>query len=140
MRLVVAVVLALAGVAHADAFKPYVGKIVITHEAPPRTAGELPDFLAANVSKDGTYELLGPAPWDMNLVAVLPKDQTGNVTLEFLEQGKPLHTLEVAAKGKLVVAHAQATIAAGFAAHKTYELRITSGKTTLAKAELFLRE
>lgn len=143
MRLVVAVLLALAAVtrgAHADEWKPYVGKIVITKQAPPKTAGELPEFLAANVSKDGTYELIGGTPWDMNLVAVLPKDQTGTLTLEFLDGGKSMHELEVGARGKLVVAHAQATTAAGFAAHKSYELRIMAGKTVLAKAELFLRE
>lgn len=140
MRLAVVALLALVAVAHADEWKPYAGKIVIVKEAPPKTAGELPAWLGANVSKDGTYELLGPAPWDMNLVAVLAKDATGTVTLEFSEGGKPMQTLDVTAKGKLVIAHAQATIAAGFAAHKTYAVKIMSGKTTLAQAQLFLRE
>jgi hypothetical protein len=140
MRLVIALLLAFSALASADPMKPFAGKIVITKEAPPKAAGELADFLAANVSKDGSYELIGGNPWDMNLVAVLPKDATGTVTLEFLDAGKPLQAIDVAAKGKLVIAHAQATTAAGFAAHKTYALRITSGKTVLAKAELFLRE
>ncbi len=140
MKLALALLVAFVAVASADDLKPYYGKIVITKQAPPKTGGELPAYLAENVSKDGTYELIGGSPWDMNLVAVLSKEATGTVTLEFVEGGKPMHTLEVTAKGRLVVAHAQATIAAGFAAHKTYTLRIKLGETVLAKAELFLRE
>jgi len=140
VKLAIALLFAFVAVASADDLKPYYGKIVITKLAPPKTSGEIPAHLAANVSKDGTYELIGGSPWDMNLVAVLSKETTGTVTLEFVEGGKPMQTLEVTAKGRLVMAHAQATVAAGFAAHKTYTLRIKLGENVLAKAELFLRE
>jgi hypothetical protein len=151
VRLAVAILLGLVavvgvggvgGVGAADdqALRAYYGKIVITKTAAPKTAGELPEFLAANASKDGSYELIGGAPWDMNLVAVLAKETSGTVSLEFLDAGKPMHALDVTAKGRLVTVHAQATTAAGFAARKTYSLRIKSGDAVLAKAELTLRD
>jgi hypothetical protein len=144
VKLLAAVLVLLASVALADSdpLRAYYGKIVITKIAPPKTSGELPEHLAANVDKDGMYELIGGSPWDMNLVAVLSKDlgASGAVKLVFMEGDKPMHELDLTAKRRLVIAHAQATTAAGFAAHKTYELRITSGTTVLAKAELRLRD
>ena len=41
---------------------------------------------------------------------------------------------------KIVIAHAEATVAAGFAAHKTYVVRLMSGKTVLAKCEVTLHD
>jgi hypothetical protein len=39
-----------------------------------------------------------------------------------------------------VIAHTEATIAADFAATKTYVVRLMLGKTVLARAELSLRD
>lgn len=141
MKVVVALLL-LFGLAYADdkGLAKFYGQIVVTRDAPPSTAGEMPKFLGENVAKDGHYERLGGAPWDMNLIGVLSKDPGGgNATLVFLEGDKSMQEVEVSVKGRLVIAHVQATKAAGFEPNKPYTLRIKRGDAVLAKAELTLR-
>ena len=48
--------------------------------------------------------------------------------------------MELATTRQVVIGHFKPTKAAGFAAGKTYAVTLVSGKTTLAKAELLLRE
>jgi hypothetical protein len=49
-------------------------------------------------------------------------------------------TMELATTRQVVIGHFKPTMAAGFAAGKTYAVTLVSGKATLAKAELVLRE
>jgi hypothetical protein len=140
---VLLVLLALVAVARADdkALVKFRGQIIVAKDAPPPTAGELPKYLEDNWSKDGHYERLGGAPWEINIVGVLSKD-VGNVTvtLVFSDAGKPVNEVEVTAKGRLVIAHVQATKAAGFEPHKVYVLAIKRGDAVLAKSDLMLRD
>lgn len=46
----------------------------------------------------------------------------------------------LAGNRKLLLAQAEATIAAGFAASKTYVVRLMAGKKQLARSELTLRD
>ena len=147
MRLVAAifVLFALASTARAgDPLKPYVGRIVISPETPPTAASELPAYLAANAVKTNEYDLIKGPPWPMHLVGVIPKDVTKPLTLVITDKSDktqtPLLSTEVSSKQRIMVAHTEATIAAGFAATKTYLVRLMLGKTVLAKAELTLRE
>ena len=147
MRFLTALVmlLALAGSSRAgDALRPYAGTIVISPAAPPTAATELPAYLAANAVKDGSYDLTKGPPWPMNLVGVLSRDVTRPVTLVFADKADkklaPLFAIEVSSKKRVVIAHTEATVAAGFAAGKTYLVRLMLGKTVLARAELTLRD
>ena len=144
----VAVVL-VAGVARADdkALKPYAGQIVLTPDTPPASFTELPAFLKTAYDKSHHYESL---KWDVNFVGVLAKP-ADKVTLNVSDpDAKPgagsgagtsvLVTMELATTRQVVIGHFKPTKAAGFAAGKTYAVTLVSGKTTLAKAELLLRE
>ena len=51
-----------------------------------------------------------------------------------------MHAVEVHPVKRLVMATSEANVAAGFAAHKTYVVRVMQGKTVLAKAELSLKD
>lgn len=142
------VVLALVGLgapAHADrALAPYVGTIVISPDAPPTAASELPAYLAANAVKGGAYDLTKGPPWPMHLVGVLSKDVTRPLTLVFTDKANaklaPLFAIEVPATRRIVIAHTEATVAAGFSTGKTYVVRLMRGKAVLARAELTLRD
>jgi hypothetical protein len=139
------VVVAVFGLARADdkALQPYAGQIVISPDPVPASTEQLAAFLKANATKDGHYELIKGPPWDVNLVGVLSKAGTGPVTLVIADASDPklapLLSTELTAKQRLVIAHIAATIAAGFAANKTYVVTLVRGKTVLAKAELTLR-
>jgi hypothetical protein len=127
------------------ALKPFTGKLVISPDAPPASSDELPGYLKGNLSPDGAYELIKGPPWPFHITLVLAT-ATRTVTLVVMDKADakatPLLTATIAPAGdrKLVLAHAEATIAAGFAAHKTYEVRLLAGKKVLAKAELLLRD
>ena len=145
MRTLVAVIvlLGLVSPAHAgDPLKPYVGRIVISPEAPPSVASELPAYLAANAVKGDEYDLVKGPPWPMHLVGVLARNVTKPLQLVFTEKGAktPLVSVDVTSKQRIVIAHTEATIAAEFAAGKTYSVRLMLGKTALAKAEITLRD
>lgn len=147
MKLVVVAVLLLGLVttAHAgDPLKPYAGRIVISPEAPPTLSSELPAYLAANAVKDDDYHLIKGPPWPMHLVGVLPKATAKPLSLEVMDptdpKAPPLVAFEVTSKQRIVIAHSEATIAAGFAAGKTYVVRIKLGKAVLARSELTLRD
>jgi hypothetical protein len=126
------------------AFKPYAGRIVFSPDAPPTSVDELPKFLKANATDDNSYDVLKGPPWQFNLVAVLAKDPgTKPVALVFADKDDKklttMHSVDVRPQKKIVIASSEATVAAGFAANKTYVVRLTQGKTVLAKAELHLR-
>ncbi len=146
MRLVVTVLLlvGLVGTARAgDPLKPFVGRIVMSPDAPPTAASELPAYLAANAVKGDGYDLIKGPPWPMHLVGVIPRDVAKPITLVITDKADPKQVLlstEVSSKQRIVVAHTEATIAAGFAAGKTYVVRLMLGKTVQARAELTLRE
>ena len=139
MRYALAILLALCAVARADDFKKYEGKLVLSPDAPPLGAAELPKYLAANMTKDGHYELI-KQPWDIHAVGVLAKD-VSPVTVVVTEDGakEPAITAEVTSKRKIVVWHVTFTTAAGFAAGKSYTLELRSDKKVLASASLTLR-
>jgi len=130
MRLAIAafVLLGLVATAHAgDALAPYAGRIVISPEAPPSVE----------------YDLIKGPPWPMHLVGVIPRAVTKPLTLVVIDKAdpkQPLLTFEVTSKKRIVIAHSEATIAAGFAVGKTYVVRLMLGKTVLAKATLALRD
>jgi hypothetical protein len=124
--------------------KPYVGRVVYSPDAPPTTADELPRYLAANAVAENAYDLIKP-PWRMHLVAVLAKDPGKKpVQLVFADKADKklatMHAVDVKPQKKLVMATTEATIAAGFEAHKTYVVRLIQGKTVLAKAEISLKD
>lgn len=137
----VAVLVAVGGRAFADELKAYAGKLVISPDAPPTDSSELPKYLKANLSKDASYPIVKGPPWSMHIVGVLAKDAK-SVTLTISEKGAkdPLVSTELAPVRRVVIAHTEATIAAGFANHKTYDVRLVSGKAVLAKAELEIRD
>jgi len=165
MRMIVAALaflIVVVGSAHADdksatadankkaaaklkALKPYTGKLVISPDAPPASGDELPGYLDGNLSADGAYELIKGPPWPFHVTLVLATP-TKTVTLVVTDKAdakaKPLLTATITPSGnrKLVLARADATIAAGFAAHKLYAVRLLAGKKVLAKAELLLRD
>lgn len=127
------------------ALKPFTGKLVISPDAPPGNGDELPGYLEGNLSADGAYELIKGPPWPFHVTLVL-KTPTKTVTLVVTDKtdakAKPLLTATITPSGdrKLVLARAEATIAAAFAAHKVYVVRLLAGKKVLAKAELLLRD
>jgi len=124
-------------------FKPYVGKLVISPDTPPGTLDELPAFLKINLSKDNSYDATKGPPWPFHLVGVLAKDMKA-VTLVIADKDDkkltPLLSIDLKPMRKIVIAHAEATIAAGFAAQKTYVVRLMNGKTVLARSELKLHD
>ena len=103
------------------AFKPYVGRIVVSPDVPPSVYEELPRFLKINFQADDSYEVIGGAPWKINFVAVLGKD-VKTVTLQLVDKadkkGTPTETLELTPKRRIVLASIEATVAAGFAEHR----------------------
>ena len=137
---IVASAILLVAMARADVAKQYSGRIVMSPDPPPTIASELATYLKANATKDDSYEAIKGSPWEVHLVGVLSADAKA-VTLEFVDDSKkPLHTLEVSSKRRLVLATAKLTTAAGFEANKTYLVRFVDGKKTLAKATLRLRD
>ena len=150
MRLVgiVVAIMVLASPAWADkatdkAFKPYAGKVILSPDTPPGTLDELPEYLKINWSKDNAYDLVKGPPWKFHVVGVLAKDLK-KVTLVMADKADktlaPLLSIELTPMRRIVIAHAEATIAAGFAAHKTYVVRLMNGKTVLAKSEVTLHD
>lgn len=131
--------------AKAKALKTYAGKLVLSPDAPPASGDELPDYLAFNLSKDGSYELIKGPPWPFHVSLVLASP-TKSVTLVVADKTdkklSPLLSSTITPTGgnKLVLARAEATVAAGFAADTTYVVRVLAGKKILAKAELRLRD
>lgn len=131
--------------AKAKALKPYAGKLVISPDAPPTIGDELPRYLEGNLSKDGNYELIKGPPWPFHVALVLAAPQKA-VTLVVVDKADPkaapLFTAPISLTGdrKLVLAKAEANIAAGFAASKPYVVRVMLGKKILGKAELLLRD
>ncbi len=152
--IVAAIVLGLT-VAHAggkkappppdQGLKPFIGRLVFSPDTPPTSVDELPKFLKANATEDNTYDVLKGPPWKFNLVAVLAKDPGTKqpVALVFADKDDKklatMHSVDVRAQKKIVIAASEATVAAGFEANKTYVVRLMQGKTVLAKAELHLR-
>jgi len=125
--------------------KPYAGRLVFSPDAPPTQLAEMPAYLKANAVKENSYDVIKGPPWQLHLVAVLAKDPgTKPLTLVFADKDDTkltaMHTVDVRAQKRLVIASSEATVAAGFAAHKTYVVRIMQGKTVLAKAELSLKD
>ena len=135
---IIAILLMLVGFASADALKPYAGKVVISPDAPPASVDELPAFLKANVTNDNTYDLIKGPPWPFHLVGVLPKDYK-TVTLVVLDGKTALISIDLSPSRRIVIAHAEATEAAGFANEKTYRVELRAGKTVVAKCQLKLR-
>jgi hypothetical protein len=137
---VLLVITIVASLASADdkAIHAYDGQIVISPDPVPGNLAQLAAFLKANASKDHRYPLIKGPPWDINLVGVLAKD-ADPLTLVFSIDGKPLQSIDVKSKQRLVLAHTSATTAAGFAANKTYVVELKSKTVTLARAELELR-
>jgi hypothetical protein len=124
--------------------KPYAGKLVFSPDAPPTQLDEFPKYLKANATDDSSYDVLKGPPWQFHMVAVLAKEAgTKPITLVFADKDDKklttLHSVDVRAQKKIVIAASEATIAAGFAANKTYVVRLMQGKTVLAKAQLHLR-
>ncbi|HET9991310.1 MAG TPA: hypothetical protein VFQ65_22420 [Kofleriaceae bacterium] len=147
MRLALAlvVVAVVAGTARADdkTLKPYAGQVVLTPDTPPASFNELPAFLKIAYDKSHHYESL---KWDVHFVGVLAKPADKVTLIVSDPTAKPdagtteLVTMELATTRQVVIGHFKPTKAAGFAAGKTYAVTLVSGKTTLAKAELVLRE
>jgi hypothetical protein len=143
MRLtIVLVVVILAGIAHADdkTLKPYAGQVVLSPDAPSANFNELPAFLKANYDKSSHYEFM---KWDINFVGVLAKPADKVTLIVSDPSAKPataLISIELASSRQVVIGHFKPTTAAGFAAGKTYAVTLVSGKATVAKAELALRE
>jgi hypothetical protein len=127
-----------------QAIKSYAGRIVFSPDAPPTQRDEFPKYLKANATDDNSYDVLKGPPWKFHMVAVLAKDPgTKPIALVFADKDDKklttMHSVEVRAQNKIVIAASEATIAAGFAAEKTYVVRLMQGKTVLAKAQLHLR-
>ena len=131
--------------ANAKALKSYAGKLVISPDAAPTIASELPGYLKGNLSKDGAYELIKGPPWPFHVTAVLVT-ATKSVTLVITDKADRQSAVllsvpfTLAGNRKLLLAQAEATIAAGFAASKTYVVRLMAGKKQLARSELTLRD
>ena len=135
---------ALAAPAKPDkAFSPFVGRLVISPDTPPATLDELPGFLKANLAKDNAYDLIKGPPWPFHMVGVLGKDLK-QVTLQVADKADkkltPLLSIDLTPMRRIVIAHTEATVAANFAANKTYVVRVLAGKTVLAKSELTLHD
>src|SRR5688572_6167031 len=147
MKLVVVALLALVTVARADTaalVKQFAGRIVISPDAAPAMASELPAYVKANAVTGDRYALAKGSPWQIHLVGFLSKDPgAAKVQLVFTDladkAAKPLLSVDVGTKNRLVISKAAATTAAGFEAGKTYSVQLVQGTTVLAKAELALR-
>jgi hypothetical protein len=150
MRLVGALLLVLAWVSIANAdtkrLRSYAGKLVISPDAPPTTAGELPAYVKANLSPDDHYELIHGPPWTCHVIAILAKPAS-TATLEIVDPAAgaktaPLLSAPVTLTGdkKLVISEATLTVAAAFEANHTYAVRVVVGKKTVAKAQMRLRD
>jgi hypothetical protein len=147
-RLVVVVLLAVvAGLAHADTdatVKQYAGRVIISPDAAPTMASELPAYVKANAVAGDRYELIKGSPWKIHLVGVLSKDP-GAAPVQLLvfdladKEAKPLVEVKVTSRNRIVISQTTATTAAGFESGKTYAVRLMQGKMVLAKAELTLR-
>lgn len=141
-----AAVVGLGAVAAADdkLVRQYAGHIVISSDPVPEDATELAAFVKANLAKDRHYDLYKGPPWEVNLVAFLAKDPgKESVTFQITDPKdpkQPLVTSKAPARGRLVIMALKATTAAGFEIGKTYAVRMTRGKTVLARCELLLRE
>ena len=109
-----------------DRLRQYDGQIVISPDPIPRVADDLPGFLKAQAAKDGHYELIKGPPWTIHLIGFLSKDPgTAPVKLELAEKGAKtaMHSMDVRARGKVVVATTTATTEAAFEANKTYTVQ-----------------
>jgi hypothetical protein len=142
LALVLVVVLIGVGIAHADdkTLKPYAGQVVLAMDAPSGNFNELPAFLKANYDKSTHYEFM---KWEINFVGVLAKPADKVTLIVSDPSAKPpveLISIELASARQVVIGHFKPTKAAGFAAGKTYAVTLVSGKATVAKAELALRE
>lgn len=139
MRLALVVML-VGTLAYADdnnkALKPYAGHVVLVHDTPPATMAELPAFLKTAFDKSDHYEFI---KWDIDFVGVLAKP-ADKVTLVVLDGKTQLASLDLATARNVVIGHFTPTKAAGFVVGKPYAVTLVSGKTTLAKAELLLRD
>jgi hypothetical protein len=146
MKLAIAVLalFAFVSTAHAgDPLKPYVGRIVISPDKPPMFAEELPTYLAASAVKDDDYPIAKGSPWDLWLVAVLPKETTKQHVLHIVNKAdpkNPLLVIDVPVTKRYVIINAEATVEAGFAANKSYAVRLLLGKKVVAKSTLTLRD
>lgn len=152
MRLAVVWMVALAmvaGLAEVVAADPklvrrHAGHIVISPDPVPVDVAELAVFVKTNLAADRHYDLYKGPPWDVNLVAFLSKDPgKEDVTFRITDAKDPKQTLVVSrapARGRLVIMSLSATTAAGFEVGKTYSVRMTVGKTVLARCQLLLRE
>lgn len=143
----VAIALGLVASAGADdkALRPYAGRLVYSPDSPPTSVDELPRYLKANATKDNAYDILKGPPWPMHLVAVLAKDPGDKpVQLVFADKADkklvPLHAVDVRPQRRIVMVTTEATVAAGFASHKTYVVRVMQGTRVLAKAEITLKD
>jgi hypothetical protein len=128
-----------------QALKSYAGRLVFSPDAPPTSLDEMPAYLKANATADNSYDVIKGPPWQFHLVAVLTKDPGATpINLVFADKDDKklttMHSVEVHAQKKLVIASSEATVAAGFASNKVYVVRLMQGKTVLAKAELHLRD
>jgi hypothetical protein len=144
MRLALALVVFMiwTGIADADdkTLKLYAGQVVLSPDAPSGNFNELPAFLKANYDKSSHYEFM---KWDINFVGVLAKPADKITLIVSDPSAKPpaeLISIELASSRQVVIGHFKPTTAAGFAAGKTYAVTLVSGKATVAKAELALRE
>jgi hypothetical protein len=131
----------------AKALKPFAGKLILSPDVQPRESTELPTYLKFNLSKDGQYELIKGPPWPCHITYVFATPaKAKEVTLVISDKADkkltPLVSVGFAlsADRKLLIAQATPTIEAGFAAHKTYLVRLMLGKKVLAKAEVLLRD
>ena len=137
---------ALVNVATADdkLVRRYAGHIVISPDPIPEEMTELATFVKANLAKDRKYDLYKGPPWVVNLVAFLSKDYGKEaVTFQITDPKDPKKSLVVSrapTRGRIVIMSLEATTAAGFEMGKTYAVRMTVGKTVLARCELLLRE
>jgi hypothetical protein len=136
MRFAVAAAVALAVV---------VGSLVISPDRPPPTQTELPDYLKANLTADNRYELIKGPPWPFHVTAVLGT-AARSVTVIITDKAEPALAplLSVSFKpthnGTLLLAQAEATTAATFAANRPYVVKLVVGKKVIAISELTLRE
>ncbi|HEU0032754.1 MAG TPA: hypothetical protein VFQ53_19115 [Kofleriaceae bacterium] len=124
--------------------KQYSGRVVISPDAAPTLATELPAHVKANAVAGDHYELVKGPPWVIHIVGFLAKDP-GAATVQLVltdvddKQAEPVVSVDVATKNRLVITKTEATTAAGFVDNHTYLVRLMHGKTVLAKAELKLR-
>ncbi|MBA3456391.1 MAG: hypothetical protein H0T42_25055 [Deltaproteobacteria bacterium] len=139
-------VVGLASIANADdkLVRRHAGHIVISPDPVPEDAAALAEFVKLNLAKDRNYDLYNGPPWDVNLVAFLSRDPGREaVTFRISDAKDPKQTLVVSrapTRGRLVIMSLSATTAAGFEVGKTYSMRMTRGKTVLARCELLLRQ